>query len=60
MANPRDRETINSLRLSIKEALEFLHLEDGRSSAIVNATAILEAAYEYTDPNLLDKDCGCG
>jgi hypothetical protein len=59
MANPKDRETIQSLRLSIKEALDSLNYAE-RSPSVLETTAILEAAYEYTDPELLDKDCGCG
>lgn len=58
MANPNDRQTIHSLRLSIKEALELIsNVDDMR---VGQAAAILEAAHEYTDPKLLDKDCGCG
>lgn len=57
MANPKDRETIHSLRLSIKEALELLDVDDYR---VQTAVSILSAAYDYTDPTLLDKDCGCG
>lgn len=58
MGNPNDRVTIHSLRLSIKEAIELLEYEYHPGSAA--AVAILQAAYDYTDPKILDKDCGCG
>lgn len=60
MANPKDRETIHSLRLSIKEALDALTEEHNTLNGSVLAIQILSAAYEFTDPKLLDKDCGCG
>lgn len=64
MANPNDRATIQSLRLSISEALEDLEYSTSGSPldsrAVGNAISILQAAYDNTDPKLLDKDCGCG
>ena len=62
-ANPKDRETIVSLRLTIQDALEHLNYEinSGNSGRdIAYATSILSMAYDSTDPTLLDKDCGCG
>ena len=62
MANPKDRETIQSLRLSIREAIDALKSVDPMSNpgGFSTAVSILQAAYDNTDPKLLDKDCGCG
>lgn len=59
-ANPNDRQTIQGLRLSIREALDSLEQEHDTLAASVQAIQILQAAYENTDPSVLDKDCGCG
>lgn len=45
---------LNSLRLSVKEAIEMIGIENNV------AISILEAAYDNTNPILLEKDCGCG
>jgi len=62
MANPNDRVTIQSLRLTINEALELLEGHGQRDSlaALPTAVSMLQAAYDNTAPEVLDKDCGCG
>jgi hypothetical protein len=47
-------EGLNSLRLSVKEAKELIGIENNV------AISILDAAYENTNPILLEKNCGCG
>lgn len=49
------RETVVSIRLSIREALESMAQGDTEMGI-----AILQAAYDFTDPDELKKDCGCG
>lgn len=46
-------EGLNSLRTVVKEAIEMAEY-DGET-----AIAMLEAAYDETNPILLEKDCGC-
>jgi hypothetical protein len=57
-ANPNDRATIQALRLSIREVIETLESRYWNSTD--QAISILQAAYDNTDPEILDKDCGCG
>lgn len=49
------KEIIKSIRLSIKEALDSINQGDTDMGV-----AILQAAYDYTEPEELKKDCGCG
>lgn len=46
-------EGLNSLRAVVKEAIEMVEYD--RQTAV----AMLEAAYENTNPILLEQNCGC-
>jgi hypothetical protein len=47
-------EGLNSLRLTVKEAIEMIHTDPHI------AEAILQASYDETNPILLEQNCGCG